>query len=73
MTDSEKGKRLLIEEVRTLRTQLAKVEGGQDDREKYGDALHVKIRLNDLLLDSLPHFAILISKDRTVLAANRIR
>jgi len=34
--------------------------------------LHKNLRLNEILLDSLPHPAMLIRKDRTILAANRI-
>jgi signal transduction histidine kinase len=39
---------------------------------KLRDALRESARLNDLLLDSLPHPAMLIRRDRTVLTANRI-
>ena len=42
------------------------------ERDRSEDALKEKNRLNELLMDSLPHFAMLIRKDRTVLAANRI-
>lgn len=36
------------------------------------EELKIKQRLNELLLDSLPHPAMLIRKDRTILAANHI-
>ena len=39
---------------------------------KLRDSLRESARLNDLLLNSLPHPAMLIRKDRTVVAANRI-
>ncbi len=42
------------------------------ERKQAEEALKERNRLNELLLNSLPHPAMLIRKDRTVLAANRI-
>ncbi len=42
------------------------------ERKRAEEALREKTRLNELLLDSLPFPAMLIRRDRTVLAANRI-
>lgn len=39
---------------------------------KLRESLHKSARLNELLLDSLPHPAMLIRRDRTILAANRV-
>jgi signal transduction histidine kinase len=39
---------------------------------KLRDSLRESARLNDLLLNNFPHPAILVNKDRTVVAANRI-
>ena len=41
-------------------------------REQTEKTLRESARLNDLLLDSLPHPALLVSRDRIVLAANRM-
>ncbi len=42
------------------------------ERKKVEETLRESIRLNELLLDSLPHPAMLINKKREVLAANKI-
>ncbi len=42
------------------------------DRMKLEEELIIKQRLNKLLIDSLPHSAMLIRKDRTIIAANKV-
>ncbi len=42
------------------------------DRMKLKEELMIKQRLNKLLIDSLPHSAMLIRKDRTIIAANKM-
>jgi len=42
------------------------------DRMKLKEELMIKQRLNKLLIDSLPHTAMLIRKDRTIIAANKM-
>jgi len=42
------------------------------ERKKIGKELRESNRLNELLLDSLPHPALLVGRDRMILAANRI-
>ncbi len=59
-----------------IRSSLANMSKGADrnvtKRKTAQKVLAEKHRLNELLLDSLPHLAMLIRKDRTVLAANRL-
>ncbi len=59
-----------------IRSSVANMSKGTDrkvtKRKRTGKVLEEKQRLNELLLDSLPHIAMLIRKDRTVLAANRL-
>lgn len=69
MEDAEKTRAELVEEVKALRHRLAASE--RSAPECAGAAASAGKGLTDLLLDSLPHFAMLIRKDRTVLAANR--
>ena len=42
------------------------------ERKMAQNTLEERFRLNELLLDSLPHIAMLVRKDRKVLAANRL-
>jgi len=42
------------------------------ERKRAEQTLKEKQRLNELLLDSLPHFAMLIRKDKTILATNHL-
>ncbi len=58
-----------------IRSSVANMSKGTDrdvtKRKRAQKALEERQHLNELLLDSLPHIAMLIRKDRTVLAANR--
>jgi PAS domain S-box-containing protein len=42
------------------------------DRKKMEEELKIKQLLNELLIDSIPHSAMLISKDRKIIAANKM-
>jgi PAS domain S-box-containing protein len=55
-------------ELGRVKEQGQGIEGGKQAEE----VLREKQRLNELLLDALPHPAMLIRKDTTVLAANRM-
>jgi len=59
-----------------IRSSLTNMSKGADrdltKRKRAQKVLEEKQRLNELLLDSLPHIAMLIRKDRRVLAANRL-
>lgn len=56
------------DEVRSIRIAIVDVT----DRVQVEEELKIKQHLNEVLLDSLPHPAMLIRKDRIILAANRI-
>ncbi len=61
---------------KSVKQPLANMSKGTDrdvtKRKRAQKVLEEKHRLNELLLDSLPHIAMLIRKDRTVLASNRL-
>ncbi len=59
-----------------IRSSARNMSNGTDrnviKRKRVGKVLKEKKHMNELLFDMLPHFARLIRKDRTVLAANRL-
>ncbi len=59
-----------------IRSSAANMSKGNDrdltKRKRAQKVLEEKQRLNELLLDSIPHTAMLIRKDRRILAANRL-
>jgi diguanylate cyclase (GGDEF)-like protein/PAS domain S-box-containing protein len=70
--DDNKTKQQLIDDLAELRQCVAELEASEAERERVQEAPRESGRLNELLLDSLPHPAMLIQRDRTILAANRI-
>jgi len=55
-----------------LEQRVKELEKKTAERKRAEEMLRESLRLNELLLDSLPHPAMLIRRDRIVLAANRI-
>jgi len=72
MKDKEKTKGQLIKELEELRQRIAELESVKIASRHTHEVLRESARLNELLLDSMPHPAMLIRRDRIILAANRI-
>jgi PAS domain S-box-containing protein len=76
---TRRGQRCLIEWDNTILTDsgghpIGTLSSGTDvtERTRAVEALRHSARLNELLLDSIPHPAMLVRKDRVILAANRM-
>jgi signal transduction histidine kinase len=73
MTDKQKTKQELIQELDILRQRVAVLDKSELARKKAEALTEEKQKLNEMLLSSLPHPAMLIrGKDKVILAANRI-
>jgi DNA-binding CsgD family transcriptional regulator len=72
MKDERKTKEQLIYELVELRQRLAGLEKSKAEFERAEESLGKSSQMNQLLLDSLPHPAMLIRRDRIILSCNRI-
>jgi PAS domain S-box-containing protein len=72
MKDERKTKEQLTYELVELRQRLARLEQAKAELKRVGEELRESSRMNQLLLDSLPHPAMLIRRNRIILGTNRI-
>jgi len=72
MKDEHKNRVQLIDELVRMRQRVAELEAADTERKRAEEETQKALQLNALLLDSIPHPAMLIRPDRTVIAANNI-
>jgi PAS domain S-box-containing protein len=71
MKDERKSKVQLIYELVELRQRIAELEKSKAETKRTKEVRRESIQMNQLLLDSLPHPAMLIRRDRIILGTNR--
>ena len=71
MTDEEKSKSRLIEELRSLRRRLEVAEAETVDCQDLEERLKEQIDFDQLLLDASPSFFIAVDPQGRILSANR--